>query len=290
MAFTAYRESSTGSLFYEPLHEMISGLTSSFGISSSLDDDPELLKEPVDRSLRRLEYMGIRYIVRRPGDKFRSPVLAKASLMMSGPWEIYELPFPVQLREERLRLLPALVIGNISYKQRRSGQIEMNRLLEEQFRAADFDINIVHTGGKASELPSNPSDFGALIITDYGQQRPADLLKMVRDFPVDRPVFLFPKPSPAYAELAQVASSRPNVHILDASDIEEGEWLGDGSHSTTNLHSIEALWAQIASTLRSQQTPVSAECMASSKRYCPTLIHNAYDALVAPLQMTVPYT
>lgn len=154
----------------------------------------------------------------------------------------------------------------------------MNRLLEEQFCAADFDVNMVHAGNGDATLPADLLPFGALVFTDYPAQAEADVVRLVRSFSASKPVFLFPKSSSVYAGLAQLAHDQPNIRILDTSGIEAGEWMGDGNRSTSNLHAIEALWSQIADTLRRQRTPVLTECSMSGKGKCPILVHYAYNA------------
>ncbi|HEX8424005.1 MAG TPA: hypothetical protein VF634_11365, partial [Pyrinomonadaceae bacterium] len=164
-----FHESSPSAIFFTPLANAFSSGADSFGISSVLADDTDFAAQSLSRHLERARFLGVRYVVINTGwmKNRLSQERATGTRYDIGDWTVFEMREQPDENVRALDYKPALVVGNLSVKERRRDQYDFVRLAEEQFAAGSFDVLLARSPVSEIDRLEGLEDFGSLILDTY---------------------------------------------------------------------------------------------------------------------------
>jgi hypothetical protein len=270
IASTVFREASPSALFFLPLQNTFSGTPVSFGISSNLAQDDDFLNEPWPMKLKQARELGVRYIV--------SPDSSAPLDLPAYPldrWTVYEIGLPPP-STEALLYLPALFVGNASFKDRKGANLEFVGLTEEQFRSADYTVRLaLGTSGIFDKQP-DLSRFGAMILKGcaFGGER--QVFDLVRSFVRDRLIVVLDDGSTACKRLS---SSFPGLLKVIPMPVAGQSSIGTNRVQNSRLTPI---WNQLNDLLKENRVPAVGAASgdrdpSGSRGDIPYLIRETYS-------------
>ena len=256
-----YREASPNSSFFNGELNAFSAYRENFGISSTLMDDLDFVNQPLAQHIRRLQFIGVRYLViGTPETKARLAqepgVAARYDVQQ---WSIFELR-DAQPFIRALEYLPALVVSDFTVKLRRQNQYDFIRLAEEQFHDAWFDVLLVRSPERKLDLIPELEKFGALVVETYDFQDEGHALARLKEFAKTRPVVLLSSDAPLFTRIQSSLSEFPRAVVIQRPGESPGPWVEavEPSH-TYNNSSIRSVWKSIRTVLDKEKIGIPLE-------------------------------
>jgi len=256
-----YREASPNSGFFNAELNAFSQYRENFGISSALLDDLDFLDQPLSNHLKRLQFVGVRYLVigtpEMKGRLAREPEVGERFEV--GDWTIFALRQPAAAIVRTLQYEPALVVSNFTVKLRRQNQLDFMRLAEEQFSDAWFDVLLVRSEESKLDRLVNLKNFGALIIDKYEYQNEDQAYDLVKNFAQTHPVILISSSDHLFLRIQSSLASFPGATVIERPVEAPGSWIVnlDPSHHYQGS-AIQKLWQSIKAVLEKQKVPVAS--------------------------------
>jgi hypothetical protein len=260
--WVAFRESSASTLFAIPAINGFSSLQEHYGLSSVLGDDLDFLAQPTADHLRRAELLGVRYlVVTTPAIRERiagqHDVVSQQQQL--GRWTVFELRQPLPAAQV-LAYRPALVVSDLSLKQRRRDQLEFVRLAEEEFAAGQSDVALVHAPERFIDdvlMRESVDRFGALILVSYAEHNEQRALDLLRRYARQHTVLLVQSDAPLFERLRGALADSSNVVTITR---EPGDDTGNVSPLDASFHyansGIRATWKMIQRSLDEHKVAV----------------------------------
>lgn len=251
-----YREASPNSSFFNAELNAFSAYKENFGISSALVDDLNFINQPLSQHLKRLRFIGVRYLVIAAPDMkerlSREPDISPVD--QSSGWTIFELRQPALLKTRTLEYRPALVVGDFSVKLKRQNQYDFMRLAEEQFNDAWFDVLLAHSPEKRIDRLRDLDQFGALVIDTYECDDQAQAFAKLKDFSQTRKLILLSSTAPLFERLKSSISELPHAVIVERKNDELGDWIDaqEPTHYYDNSP-VRAVWKEIRANLEQEK-------------------------------------
>ena len=264
-AFAAYREAAPNSIFLFPQVSAFSSdadPTPRFGISSTLADDLDFEKQPIDVHLSRIHWLGFQYLV--IGDDRVKKKLNQSALIGGsesfGRWTVYRFASEAPPLAESLKYKPALVLSGFTAKERRSGDNGFLRLAEEQFASNWFDVPLVRSPiTKIDDLtPGMLNNVGALILESYDFDEQGAAYDVIRKFSELHPVIMAPADQYLFHIARRNPELFPHAYILDGFAPNEGMMLNNvyGPRYTFANSTARNQWRKIQEILDANKEPV----------------------------------
>ena len=268
-----YREASPSSSFFNAELNALSSYRENFGISSVLMDDTDFIDQPLPQHLKRLQFIGVRYVV------IASPEL-KARLASEpgfetkheiGPWTIFELPSSAEPHIRSLPYRPALLVSDFTVKLRRQDQLDFVRLAEEQFSDAWFDVLLVRSAESKIDRLSDLQNFGALVLANYDSEDENHAFLRLKEFAQTRPLILISGEASLFQRIQSSLSEFPKAVVIQRIAENRNDWVEgvEPSHSY-NASSIRSLWKSVRQALEQEKTPIAENVQAQMDQ---TAIH-----------------
>jgi len=256
-----YREASPNSGFFNAEVNAFSKYRENFGISSALLDDLDFLDQPLSIHLKRLQFVGVRYLViGTPEMKERlanEPEIGERFEL--GDWTIFALRQPAAATVRTLQYRPALLVSDFTVKLRRQNQLDFMRLAEEQFSDAWFDVLLVRSEESKLDRLVNLKNFGALIIDKYEYQNGDQAYNLIKDFAQDHPVVLISSSSSLFSRIQSSLASFPRATVIERPFDPPGSWIVEEEPSHHYKGSaIQKLWQSIKAVLEKQKIPIGS--------------------------------
>src|SRR6185295_2964740 len=254
-----YREASPNSGFFNAELNAFSQYRENFGISSALLDDLDFIDQPLSVHLKRLQFVGVRYLV--IGTPEMKQRLAKETEIGErfevGDWTIFALRQPAAPPVRTLPYRPALLVSDFTVKLRRQNQLDFMRLAEEQFSDAWFDVLLVRSDESKLDRLANLNNFGALIIDKYEYQNEDQAYNLVKEFAQTHPVVLISSSSPLFSRIQSSLANFPRATVIGRPVEPAGNWIANEDPSNHYKGSaIQKLWQSIKAVLEKQKIPV----------------------------------
>ena len=283
-----YREASPNSGFFNAELNAFSAYQENFGISSALLDDLDFVNQPLSLHLKRLQFVGVRYLViGTPSMKER---LAKepdiGQRFDVGEWTIFALREPAPPLIRTLQYRPALVVSDFTVKLRRQNQLDFLRLAEEQFSDGWFDVLLVRSAESDLDRLTNLNHFGALIIDKYQYQNEDQAYNLIKNFAQTHPVVLISNNTPLFSRIQSSLSGFPGATVIQRPVEPAGSWIVnvDPSHHYKGS-AIQKMWQLIRAVLEEQKIPVVATTLKAMTN--PTTVRLDPDARRVDLPVPV---
>jgi hypothetical protein len=254
-----YREASPNSSFFNAQLNAFSTYRENFGISSALLDDLDFLDQPIAQHIKRLKFIGVRYlVVATPEFKdllSKEPEISDRNDV--GDWTIFTLREPTAPQIRTLPYRPALVVSDFTVKLRKQNQLDFMRLAEEQFSDAWFDVLLTRSAEVRLDHLSNLEDFGALIVDKYEYENQDRAFNLIKDFAQTHAVILISSTDSLFSRIQSSLSSFPHAYIIDRPAESPGEWIvaPEPTHHY-KANAIQKLWESIKLRLDEEKIPV----------------------------------
>ncbi|HEX8560044.1 MAG TPA: hypothetical protein VF668_18250 [Pyrinomonadaceae bacterium] len=222
-----FREASPSALFFNPLVNAFSAFPDNFGLSSTLGDDLDFFEQPLARHIERARAVGVKYVVAiSPWVKDRlgreGGVEGRFDL---GDWSVFALRGEPAARVRPLAYRPALVVSDLSFKQRRRNEYSFTRLAEEQFADGWFDVLLARSPETKLDRLKDLDGFGALVLDTYDCDDAARCAAVLRDFAARRPVVMLSSDAPYFGRLREALADLPLAQVVERAEQEPGPWL-----------------------------------------------------------------
>lgn len=280
-----YREASPNSSFFNAELNAFSSYQENFGISSTLLDDVDFIKQPLAQHLKRLEFIGVRYLV--IGTPQMKEQLARETAVSArhdvGPWTIFELRDSAA-RVRALQYRPALVVSDFTVKLRRQDQLDFMRLAEEQFHDAWFDVLLVRTEERRLDLIPNMDKFGALVVERYEFENEEQAFARLKEFAQSKPLLLISDEAPLFRRIQSSLSEFPRAVVIQRPQATMNDWVDAPGPSRSYASSaIRAMWRSIRPALERDKIPVAETIEAQLDQNAIRVWSNATSASVPAL-------
>lgn len=254
-----FREASPSALFFNPLVNAFSAFPDNFGLSSMLGDDLDFFEQPLARHIERARAVGVKYVVAiSPWIKDR---LAREGAVEGrfdlGDWSVFALRGEPAARVRPLAYRPALVVSDLSFKQRRRNEYSFTRLAEEQFADGWFDVLLTHSPESKIDHLKDLDGFGALVLDTYGCDDEARCAEVLRDFAARRPVVMLASDAPLFPRLRAAVAGLPLAQVVAREEQEPGPWLEPYLPKFRyNATDIRRVWGEVRRVLDSHKAAV----------------------------------
>jgi hypothetical protein len=262
-----YREASPNSPFFNAELNAFSSYTENFGVSSALMDDLDFLDQPLTQHLKRLTFIGVKYLViASPEMKDRLNKQTEISAHYDiGGWTVFELGAEAAPPVRPMQYRPALVVSDFTEKLRRQDQLDFVRLAEEQFKDGWFDVLLVHSPESRLDRLSNLNEFGSLIVDKYDFDNEESAFEQLKVFAQSRPIILLRSDQSLFQRIKAAIADFPNALILERPDGDASPWidaLQPRHHYDSNAN--RQLWKSVRQVLESRKigvptTPVTTK-------------------------------
>lgn len=255
-----FREASPNALFFNPQISVLSTNPDNFGISSVLADDLGFREQPLANHLKRIRFVGVRYIV------VASPIMKKLLSNESdivanydlGLWTIYEIKDSQTELVRVLPYLPALFVSDLSVKLRAREDYNFIRLSEEQFSDAWFDVLLAHSPNTKIDEVDNLNLFGAIILDNYKCNDEDIAFERLRHFASSRPLFLLASNASLFHRIHNALNEFPLAQVIDREPDNVYSWLTTDSPTIHyNSSAIRKQWRKIRSGLEYHKIPTN---------------------------------
>lgn len=254
-----FREASPSALFFNPLVNAFSAFPDNFGLSSTLGDDLDFFEQPMSRHIERARVVGVKYVVAiSPWIKDRlgreSEIEGRFDL---GDWSVFALRGEPAARVRPLAYRPALVVSDLSFKQRRRNEYSFTRLAEEQFADGWFDVLLAHAPESKIDRLKDLDGFGALVLDTYDCDDEARCAALLRDFASRRPVIMLASDEPRFRRLRESLADLPLARVVEREKQESGPWLEPNLPKFRyNATDIRRAWGEVRRILDERKTAV----------------------------------
>jgi hypothetical protein len=254
-----YREASPNSPFFNAELNAFSSYTENFGISSALMDDIDFLDQPITQHLHRLNFIGVKYLViasNQIKERLRKEPDITANSDIGG-WTVFELHGEPPALVRTLRYRPALVVSHFTEKLRRQNDLDFERLAEEQFSDAWFDVLLVRSLDSKLDHLANLSQFGGLILDQYDCDNETEAYKQLKAFAQTRPLILVTSEQRLFQRIKTSIAEFPNAFVLERPIGDPTQWI-DALQPTHryNGSGIRQLWKSVRQVLEGHKTEV----------------------------------
>jgi hypothetical protein len=254
-----FREASPSALFFNPLVNAFSAFPDNFGLSSTLGDDLDFFEQPMSRHVERARAVGVKYVVAiSPWIKDRlgreGGVEGRFDL---GDWSVFALRGEPAARVRPLAYLPALVVSDLSFKQRRRNEYSFTRLAEEQFADGWFDVLLARSPESKIDRLKDLDGFGALVLDTYDCDDEARCVAVLRDFAGRHPVVMLASDEPRFQRLRESLIDLPLAQVVGREKQEPGPWLEPYLPKFRyNATDIRRAWGEVRRILDGSKTAV----------------------------------
>jgi hypothetical protein len=261
-----FHEASANAIFFNPLVTTFSSFPDNFGISSVLADDLDFVEQPLARHIDQARFVGVRYLVivspDIKGRLVREPDLRVAYDSKSG-WTIFELQREPMSRVRALEFRPALVVSNLSLKQRRHNDYDFVRMAEEQFADGWFDVLLVRSDETKIDRIRQLDEFGALILDTYETENTDIAFERLRRFSRDHLLILLSSNAPLFNRIRTDLADFPLAEVIERPPEPQGEWIEAGSPSFRyGASAIRGEWQAIQRSLHQHTAPTGVPATA----------------------------
>lgn len=267
-----YREASPNSSFFNAELNAFSAYRENFGISSTLMDDKDFINQPLSQHLKRLEFIGVRYLVIGTTE-MKSQLAGESGLIRHevGPWTIFELSHKEAQESQAdasgpfryarvLPYRPALVVTDFTVKLRRQDQYDFIRLAEEQFNDAWFDVLLVHSPEVKLDLIPDLEKFGALIVERYDFQDESSAFARLKEFAQTRPLILISSDAPLFGRIQSALAEFPRAVVIQRTPETMSDWVeAVEPRNSYESSSIRGVWRSIRAALDKEKIPVTGD-------------------------------
>ena len=255
-----YREASPNASFFNAELNAFSAYKENFGISSALMDDVDFINQPLAQHLKRLQFIGVRYLVIATSEMkerlSREPEIGASHEI--GAWTILELRQAPLLQIRSLQYRPALVVSDFTLKLRRQNQHDFVRLAEEQFSDAWFDVLLVRSPEKRIDRLRSLDQFGALILDTYGYEDEGRAFAQLKEFAQTRTLILLTSDAPLLARIESSIDDFPHAVVIQHQREELGAWVEATKPSHRyDSSSIRQEWKAIRTALDKEKITVA---------------------------------
>jgi hypothetical protein len=284
-----YREASPNSSFFNAELNAFSPYKENFGISSTLMDDKDFINQPLSQHLKRLEFIGVRYLVIGTAEMkqrlAREPGLTRHEV---GAWTIFQLQGEPFRYARALQYRPALVVSDFTVKLRRQDQYDFVRLAEEQFNDTWFDVLLVRAPERKLDLIRDLDKFGALIVERYAFQDENNAFARLKEFAHTRPLILISSESPLFVRIKSALNEFPRAVVIERIPETMSDWVEavEPSHSYDSS-SIRSVWRAVRAVLDKEKVRFAGDVQAqveknlvrlnSSEKNVPVVIAQTYN-------------
>jgi hypothetical protein len=246
-----FREAAPNVIFLNPLADSLSLSTDTYGISSTLTDDTEFAKQPLEQHLAQARLFGTKYLVMH-SEQMKSKLAAINDIVRHdfGRWTVFDLGAGSQPVASGLSNKPALVVANFSLKERRQNDYDFARLAEEQFASGWYDVMLARSAQTKLDQLQVPSGFGALIVIAYDYNDSERAFANLKALAQTRPLLLFTDHDQLFQKIKASASEFPQVHFINRADNGLGSWI-ESDHATRSYAESgpRLAWQSIKETL-----------------------------------------
>jgi hypothetical protein len=267
-----YREASPNASFFNAELNSFSTYRENFGISSTLMGDRDFIDQPLSQHLKRLEFIGVRYLVIGTTE-MRNRLALEPGLIRQevGPWTIFELSHKEAQRSQTehlpgetfryarvLQNRPALLVSDFTVKLRRQDQYDFIRLAEEQFHDAWFDVLLVRSPERKLDLIPDLHKFGALVVERYEFQDEGNAFARLKEFAQTHPLILISSDAPLFARIESALPEFPRAVVIQRPPEVMNDWVEAVEPSRSyESSSIRSVWRSIKTTLDKEKVPVA---------------------------------
>lgn len=255
-----FREASADAIFFNPLVNVFSEHQDNFGISSVLADDLDFVNQPIERHLERLSLVGAKYLVIvSPGIKDRlSGVPGVGAKHDFGDWSIFELTRDAAPRVRALRYKPALVVSDITLKQRRRNEYSFVRLAEEQFADGWYDVLLARSPESKLDRLGDLNGFGALVVDTYRYDDESLAYETLRDFAARHPLILLSCDSPLFSRIKATLQDFPFAEVVERPPAPPGDPINAEVPTLRyGTNPVRKAWGEIRSVLERHKLPIA---------------------------------
>lgn len=225
-----FREASPNVLFFSPLVNVFSTQPDPYGISSVLADDLSFNKQMIPDQLRRLRFMGVRYLVansRAVKERLTGQPQVAAQHDF-GAWTVYELGGEPVPRARALTYKPALVVTDLNVKGRRTNAYDFTRFGEEQIMSNWYDVPLARSPESRLDRLNVADGFGALVIDacEYDDERAA--FERLREISRRHQIVLLGSDNPLIDRVRRARIEFARLEIIERKAEAPGEWIEPG--------------------------------------------------------------
>ncbi|MBA2749377.1 MAG: hypothetical protein H0U45_11715 [Tatlockia sp.] len=279
-----FREASPNSLFFNPQISVLSTNPDNFGISSVLADDLDFREQPLSNHLKRIRFVGVRYIV------VASPIIKKLLASEtdttisydSGVWTIYEIKDSQTEPVRVLPYLPALFVSDLSVKLRTREDYNFVRLAEEQFSDAWFDVLLANAPNTKIDEINNLNLFGAIILDNYECNDEEVAFERLRNFANSRTVFLIESDASLFHRIRKSLDKFPLAQVIERESGNAHSWLTtDFPTIRYGSSNIRRQWKKIRSGLEIHKVPTDAFLTTLKSKFSIDNVEISYNEQVA---------
>jgi hypothetical protein len=132
-----------------------------------------------------------------------------------GGWTVFELHGEPPALVRTLRYRPALVVSQFTEKLRRQNDLDFERLAEEQFSDAWFDVLLVRSLDSKLDHLASLSQFGGLILDQYDCDNETEAYNQLKAFAQTRPLILLTSEQRLFQRIKTSIAEFPNAFVLE---------------------------------------------------------------------------
>ena len=255
-----FREGAPNVLFLNPLVNAFSTQPDSYGISSVLTDDADFARRTLASQIGRARLFGTKYLVIRSQlmkDRLSAEPAVGARYDL-GQWTIFELAGEAA-PAHALAYRPALVVSNLTLKQRRRGDYGFMRLAEEQFNSGWFDVELALSPEPRLDRLEVAEGFGSVVVDAYRYEDLERAYARLRDLARGHHLVLLSWDDPLYRRVRDSIGEFPQAEVIERPQGEAGDWL-DSDRPTRSYDDSPArmVWGRLRLALERHKTETGA--------------------------------
>lgn len=258
-ASIVFRESSSMSLFFNPLVSVFSAHPENYGISSILADDLDFKDQSIEKHIARARFLGVRYfVIISPWIKEKL-ISAGLSENKFGGWSIFEIT-QARSSSQDLAYKPALVVSDFSLKARKSSDFSFLRLVEEQFNDAWFDVLLAHNpqNNKIDKL-TNLEMFRTIIVEKYEYDNEDKAFDILKTYSQKNSVILLDSGDDLLKRIKIFAAEFGNLEIIEYPiEKESHQLMNEFSKYQYNSSEIRSVWKRIKDILENNKVEANS--------------------------------
>jgi len=213
---TVFRESAINVMFAIPLRNSFSISPEAFGVDHKITSK-DLATDAIDKHLHRLELFNVRYFAIQS-----APMKAKLDAFpgvhretpAGREWDIYSFDAPAPGYATVPAYEPVLTFATFSVKPRPEEGYDFVRLGEEMFAAGRLRLPLVLSPCRGLDDCTHWDRFHTVLVTEYKYQDRSRAHDALDQFSKKNHVVLLQSDDPLYMDLAKLAGTRPNIHIV----------------------------------------------------------------------------
>jgi len=264
-----FHEASPNALFFLPTANAFSGFPDNFGISSVLADDLDFAEQPLDRHVRRAQFLGVRYLViysPEIKDRLGAYIAARYDF---GDWGVFELQGDQAPQFQTLSCRPALVVSTFSLKERRRNEYNFIRLAEEQFADGWFDVLLALSPEVKIDKLQDLDQFGALILDTYDFDNEEVAYERLREYSRSRALILLSSETNLFRRIQADRAEFPQAEFINRQDPVENDQMLGATEPTFHYRytSIRKEWHLVRRALERQRVAVQASGVVGEINY-----------------------